>query len=344
MRMKRLATCICCVGIILSILMGFSISSSASDIIIESNNRLLTNRIESYGTISQIVCRENSAIGPQYNFYPNPLNGRVSVYAQEDPSYGNVLYSVTNQYSLDNIYIPYVQSIKGINGLGVEASFIVYADLGVSSTNSVYNSLWSSLTQGGQQIKINGFNTDIFVADILIERHSGLPDHAYKCTVSLEVDLDAPHNLDLESKFIDGANTIFFQFTSKPVSAYHADNILTMGSFSSRVWIDYVYLDPYGDQEDRPLTPSATESMDNMSDAADDLSSVGGNIGDAADDLESLTPSIGDPFSGAPGAGDYAIGSQFFTSLFNYLYVNDITGAFISFGLIMALIVFIMRR
>lgn len=84
--------------------------------------------------------------------------------------------------------------------------------------------------------------------------------------------------------------------------------------------------------------------MDNMSEAADDLSSVGGNIGDAADDLEALTPSIGDPFAGAPGAGDYAIGSQFFTSLFNYLYVNDITGAFISFGLIMALIVFIMRR
>lgn len=341
MSMKRLATCICCVGIVLSLLVGFSISSSAAEY--DSNDRLRYQRIESYGTISQIAVRENSVIGPQYYFYPNPTNGRVSVYAQEDQSYGSVLYSVTNQYSLENIYLPYADSLWGISGLGVEASFIVYAELNFNSTTSIYNALWASLTQGGQQIKINGYNTSIFVADILVERYYGLPDNAYKCTVSLELD-NSQVNQNLETKFTTGANTIFFQFTSKPVSAYYGDNILTMGSFTSRVWIDYIYLEHNSDSEDRPLPPSATESMNNMSNAADDLSSVGGNIGDAADDLEALTPSIGDPFSGAPGAGDYAIGSQFFTSLFNYLYVNEITGAFISFGLIMALIVFIMRR
>lgn len=65
-------------------------------------------------------------------------------------------------------------------------------------------------SEGGQQIKINGFNTTIVVTDILVERYPGLPENGYKCTVNLEVDLSAPHNENLETKFTTGANSIFF--------------------------------------------------------------------------------------------------------------------------------------
>lgn len=128
---------------------GLLFSSSAAEA--DTNNRLRPNRVESYGSISQIAVRENSQRGAHYYFYPNPLNGKVSVYAQEDKSYGSMLYSVTNQYSHDNIYLPYAESLWGISGLGVEASFIVYSQIGFNSTVSIYDTMWNFFQKVGSK-------------------------------------------------------------------------------------------------------------------------------------------------------------------------------------------------
>lgn len=67
-------------------------------------------------------------------------------------------------------------------------------------------------------------------------------------------------------------------------------------------------------------------------------------IGSADANLESALPEYSDPFANAPDPGVYQQGFGFFPQLFTYFYTNQIIGAFISFSLIMALVVFIMRR
>lgn len=112
---------------------------------------------------------------------------------------------------------------------------------------------------------------------------------------------------------------------------------MTLGSFES-YW-KFAF--------DRP-NDSLTDSEQNQISSAENQNNLAHDkadaLGAADSNLEAAMPEYSDPFVSAPVQGVYDLGYGFFPQLFTYFYADQIIGAFISFSLIMALVVFIMRR
>lgn len=252
-------------------------------------------------------------------FYPD-ANGVVITQV------GNASYVFTTMFDgtvalLDSPY-----------GLSSVEYFVIYLQFYVSDSN-YFDASFKSL--GNFEVAINNEYVDCSLADFSVDYES---DELYY--VSLGIRVSASDALAV----LDGSSDeISFGVSFNPVynfgTGYYFYRLTLLNCHAI---IRYTKSDQYN--ANFPMSPEDQEILDNMNQKGDELEESGKEISDAVQDLEDMVPDIGDPFENAPGFNQYVTGSQFFIQLFNYFYTNEMTNAFISFSLVMALVVFIMRR
>lgn len=259
-----------------------------------------------------------------------------------DGSQGSVYYSPASDGSIQT-FVPspgyyfstcFYHTITDLNaefGVSKVENFGIYVHFTVYEPYADQRS-FTSLT--AYECLVNGKAIDLVLGDFHI---NDISPNQYEVTVVMLL------NYDNFAKLLNGrSDTIEFTLDWAPSYTIKDPYYFGWHYGSTNAYLNYRKHDIY--TKPTPMTPEEQAVINGMNSSKEQMDHVGGEISDAVDDLESLVPDVGDPFADAPDYLVYAQGASFFSQLFNFLYANQMTGAFISFGLIMALVVFIMRR